>query len=373
MAGAQAQVLSAAQLSLWTRTNGLSLTDVEKALWENRTLVKSWCMRGSLHLIPSDDFAIFVRGCARREARAADWFARAGIPMNSVNRFVEAVPGVLDQPLTRKEIAERVGEALHVKRKGKAGRGWGGASDAEGFALGRHVLSVQWIVYSACMRGLACFGPMRGNEATFVRPDRWIPNWHDVLQAEAERELLRRYLRAHGPATVADFAMWTYMKAADARQVWGSLEDELSPVRIGDRVGWLLRSDVASLADAGLETRCVRLLPSFDSLLLGLKDKSHLVDATHYKRVYRPQGWLSPVMLVDGRIAGVWSSLRKDPTLSIRVEAFRPLTREVRRRTEDEARDLGRFLGTGDVRVLFATSRGPVRTRAATEPKRRRR
>ena len=61
MAGAQAQVLSAAQISLWARTGGLSVDDVEKALWQDRTLVKSWCIRGALHLIPSRDFAVFVQ------------------------------------------------------------------------------------------------------------------------------------------------------------------------------------------------------------------------------------------------------------------------------------------------------------------------
>src|SRR5688572_18557525 len=107
MAGAQAQVLSAAQMSLWARTADVAVADIEKALWQDRTLLKAWCMRGSLHLIPSDDFAVFVRGCARREARSADWFRRARIPMEPVNRIIEAVPSLLDEPLTRKEIGER--------------------------------------------------------------------------------------------------------------------------------------------------------------------------------------------------------------------------------------------------------------------------
>jgi Winged helix DNA-binding domain len=308
-------------------------------------------------VIPSTDYTVFVRGCARREARSADWFAKAGIPMGPVNRVINAVPDVLDQPLTRREIAARVSEALHLRMKGRAGRGWGGVSDAEGFVLGRHVLSVQWMIYSACMRGLACFGPMRGNETTFVRPDRWLPTWRDLSQAEAERELLRRYLRAHGPATVADFAMWTYMKAADARQVWASIEDELSPLRVRDRVGWLLRSDLPSLEDARLETRSVRLLPSFDSLLLGLKDKSHLVDAEHYKRVYRPQGWLSPVVLVDGRVAGIWSHEVKGRTLSVRIEAFRTWRRDVLSQIRDEVDDLGLFFDASEAQLRLARRR----------------
>src|SRR5919198_1099014 len=212
VAGVQAQILSASKIALWARTEGLRVEDVERALWEDRTLAKTWCMRGSLHLIPSRDFAVFVRGCARREARSTGWLARAGIPLARVERILAAIPDVLDKPLTRGELAVRIAESLKIKMKRRTGGGWGKSTESEGFAMGRAVLSVQGVVFLACMRGLACFGPMQGNETTFVRPDRWLPGWHDLPQDQAEEELLRRYLRAHGPASVADFAQWTYLK-----------------------------------------------------------------------------------------------------------------------------------------------------------------
>lgn len=358
MAGAQAQVLSAAQMSLWARTRGIRREDVDRALWGDRTIVKAWCMRGSLHLIPSIDFATFVRGSARREARSLAWLEREGLPIDPINRIVEAIPQVLDRPRTRKEIAERMSDAFRVERKRKAGRGWGGPSDADGFVVGRSVLSVSWIIYVACMRALACFGPMRGNETTFVRPDRWLPDWRDRPQEESEVELLRRYLRAHGPATVADFALWAYLKAADAREIWARLEDKLSPVTVDGRLGWMLREDLAALQRADLDSPNVRLLPFFDSFLLGLKDKGHLIDAAHYKRVYRPQGWLAPVVLVDGRVVGVWGHERRGRILSVDVEGFRPLSSTVRARIEGEADDLGRFLGVEEVRPRFRVARG---------------
>lgn len=362
MVGAQAQVMSAAFMSLWTRTRDVRVDDVEKALWRDRTLAKVWCMRGSLHIVPSEEFAVFVRGCGRREARMADYLARAGIPMEPINRIVSAIPTVLDHPLTRKELAERLSDHFKITRKQKAGRGWGGASDAEGFEVGGEILSVPWLVSVACMRGLACFGPMRGNEATFVRPDRWLPDWRDRAPEEAETELLRRYLRANGPATVNDFALWTYLKAADAREIWGRLEKELVPVKVDGRPEWLLREDLSSIERADLERPSVRLLPFFDSFLLALKDKKHLVDAAHYKRVYRPQGWLSPVVLVDGRIAGIWSHERKGQRLSVRVEAFRPFGSDVQRRVRAEVADLGRFLRAEEVKLRFIGSTRKARS-----------
>jgi len=354
MAGAQAQVLSAAQMSLWARTRDLRAADVDAALSEYRTLVKSWCIRGALHIIPSRDFAVFLRGGARREARSTAWLIRAGIPVDAVDRLVGATRDSLDRPLTRAEIAERVSASLGIKTVAKSGRGWGGPSNATGFRIDRTTLSVDGIVFLTCLRGFACFGPPRGAETTFVRPEDWIPEWHDMPVEVAELELLRRYLRAHGPATVRDFALWTYMTAADARDVWSRLEAELSPVDVRGRAGWVLRDDLPELERAKLDGPVVRLLPSFDSLLLGLKDKSHLVDATHYKRVYRPQGWLSPVVLVDGRIEGVWSHERKGRRLAVRVQPFHTMLAKIRAQVRVEADDLARFLDIPNASVRFS-------------------
>src|SRR3989442_9220561 len=116
MAGAQAQVLSAAQISLWARTRGLSADDVENALWRDRTLVKSWCIRGALHLIPSRDFAVFVRGGDRRNARSTAWLVRARMPIEGVDPLVEAIRDGLDRPLTRGGIAERITASLRINR-----------------------------------------------------------------------------------------------------------------------------------------------------------------------------------------------------------------------------------------------------------------
>ncbi len=354
MAGAQAQVLSAAQTSLWARTRGLRLEDVNAALTKERTLVKTWCIRGALHIIPSKDFGVFVRGSMRRDARSTAWMRRKGIPIDAVDRLVGAMRDVLDRPLTRMEIAERIRDKLGIKIATKSGRGWGGPSNATGFQIGGTTLSLDGIVFLAGQRGLACFGPARGAEATFVRPGDWLPNFADVPAEKAELELLRRYLRAHGPATVRDYARWTYMTAADARDVWRRLEPEMAALEVAGRVGWVLRDDLATLRRAKLDGPVVRLLPFFDSLLLGHVDKGHLVDAAHYKRVYRPQGWLAAVVLVDGRVAGVWSHERKGARLSVRVTPFRAMARATRALVREEADDLGRFLGTAAVSTRFS-------------------
>jgi hypothetical protein len=117
----------------------------------------------------------------------------------------------------------------------------------------------------------------------------------------------------------------------------------MAGVAVEGRGAWALRADLPVLRTAKRAGPTVRLLPSFDSFLLAHKDKGHLVDAAHYKRVYRKAGWLSPVLLVDGRLAGTWSYERKGERLRMNVDSFARFSRAVREGIEAEAEDVARF------------------------------
>src|SRR3989442_13122250 len=114
MGGAQAQLLSAAQISLWARTRGLRLANIEEALWRDRTVVKSWGIRGTLHLIPSRGFAVFLRGSARRAARGIAWMARAKVPTGWVDRPIDPMRKALDPPRTSAEVSGRFGPPIAI-------------------------------------------------------------------------------------------------------------------------------------------------------------------------------------------------------------------------------------------------------------------
>src|SRR5437773_9896914 len=108
MAGAQAQVMSAAQMSLLARTRGLRRSDVEKALWHDRTLAKVWCMRGTVHLVPSNDYTVFVRGCAGRADRDPRGMVRRGRSIEAIEGQLKHIGESWDRPLTRTELAARL-------------------------------------------------------------------------------------------------------------------------------------------------------------------------------------------------------------------------------------------------------------------------
>jgi hypothetical protein len=350
MTGAQAQLQSAAQLSLRARVRDLRVAQIDAALSE-RSLVKAACMRRTLFLVPAEHLAVFVRGSARRAEKEVRWTLGKGVPARVVDAAIAAALEALDQPLTRPEIAERACRALGVQPQAVQGGGWGSRRQLAAVPVGDLIFPVVDLLHMAGARGVVCYGPNHGSEPTFVRADAWIPGWKDVPQEQAEGLLLRRYLRAYGPSTALDFALWAGITLRDAREIWAREQAAIARV---DVEGWpaeVLREDLEVLDQAGFDPPQVRLLPYFDVFLLGHKQRDHLMASEHQPKVYRPQGWIAPVVLVEGRAAGVWESARQGDRLSLMVAAFEPLPAWAAEGVRGEARDLARFLGAGKVDV----------------------
>ena len=331
--GVQAQLMSAAELALWARVEGLTREDVARALWSERSLVKAWCMRGASHLLVTADLPIYVGGLLRHGLkRQREWIAKYGVSEYEMDAMVGAVVKSLgDEVLTRKELAKRVVARLGPNVKRWVEHSWGG------------------IVKQACLQGLVVFGPNIGREITFVRRDKWLPQVKDLPVKEAEAMLLRRYLHGYGPAGLADFAAWAGMTLSDAIPIQERVSREIVEVKIAGQTGLVLRKDLEILRKTAVYENdgiSVRLLPSFDCYMLGHQSKSLIVDQIYYKRVYRKAGWLSPVVLVNGRAEGVWSFKKKGKQLQITIEPFYEISKNVRTRVEEEASSLARFYNT---------------------------
>jgi len=328
-AGIQAQVMSAADLSIWTRRRQTTRAEIQKALWETRDIVRTSAMRLTLHLIPARDLAIYIAAVKPAALRRLQyWQARMGAKPHHVRAMVDAVADSLtDEPRTQQEL-------IAVAKK-KASRG-----------LATWLKHVGIPVRPAVIEGRIVYGPPRGAEATFVRADAWLGPQTAVGLEEARVELLRRFLGAFGPATPHDFAKWSGMNTSDARRVFESARGALAAVSVEGATGWVLGDDVRELMRSELNPDAVTLLGAFDSFLLAHATKEHLVDARFYKRVYRPQGWISPVVLRGGTIIGVWFPESAGQRTTLGVELFGRATPEVRRAIEREAEAMSAFLGT---------------------------
>jgi hypothetical protein len=350
--------MTAAQLALRVRVHGLTIEDVKRALWQDRSLARVWCMRGAVHLVPAEEFAVFVRGSStRQQGRITSWLERTGAPLDKVDHLLNAFAAAMDRPRTRADLADHIRSSLGWPIEKTGGRGWGNPADAPGFRLGRSVVTVPDIAWMASIRGLACFGPDEGHGTTFVRPDAWLPRFCDLSVENAEDELLRRYLRAFGPATVSDFAAWSILALRRARQIWDRAKRAMSPVVLNGQITWVLRDDLPALKRSKLSRPTVRLLPYFDSFLMGHKSRDHLVDTAHYKQIYRPAGWVYPALLLDGRITGDWSYKRANRHLQIAVRPYAPISEQTKDLVLREADDVARFLDMPEARVQFARAR----------------
>ncbi len=354
MAGAQAQVLLAGQMSIWPRVKGARLQDVDSALWKDHSLVRAWGMRGTMFLLPSDELSIFVRGSARRAAYNLRWAIRHAGSKQDADKLLDRVAGILEEPRTRTDLAQMLTESHGYKMKAKAAGGWGDKRKLPHVKVGALMVSMGFLLHIIRARDVICSGPNKGTDATYVRADKWIHNWKDISQEEAERELLVKYLRAHGPATVNDFALWEGLYIADAKDIWSKKANDIVDVDVEGTEAGILESDLNDLEKAELDEPVVRLVPYFDSFLLGHKSHRNIVDEKNRKKIYRAQGWVSPVLLVDGRAQGVWSHVQKNNDLEVRVSPFSKLSVQVSQQARKEAADLGRFLGCENVKTTIA-------------------
>ena len=353
MGGAQAQVLSAAQLSIWTRVKTSSIQQLDAAIWKERTLVRAWGMRRTMFLFPSEELAVYVRGTYRRSAYNLSWAQKQVSSRHALDRLLDDAMEILSQPRTRNDIA-RMLNSQGYRVKSRAGGGWGNKRAVPWVEVGGTFLPVGFLLHLIGARDAICSGPNVGNESTFVRADRWVPDWKDVPVEEAESELLIKYLTAFGPATLTDFALWAGMYIRDAKEIWALQSGNMTQVEVDGRAAWILSSDLLELEEAEIEEPGVRLLPFFDSFLLGHKSHRNIVDERNHKRVYRAQGWISPVVLIDGRAQGVWSHLQHKHDLEVRVTPFIKLRSRVSSQIREQAHDLGRFLGCSNMKTMIS-------------------
>ncbi|HYR80939.1 MAG TPA: winged helix DNA-binding domain-containing protein [Thermoplasmata archaeon] len=343
--GVQAQVSAMARIALWARLRDLTVDDVEQALLRKRTIVKTWSMRGALHLLPSNELLLYLRGLMpTRLPREQRWIQGAGLKEEETTAMI--IEALKEGPVTRAQLVSLLAKELGTKTKDWFDGGWGRET------LGSNT---SWqLVRPAVMRGLVCFGPSHGQEITFTRVDEWLREPLSMPSEEkAEDALVRRHLHAFGPADAKDLWSWSGVYVRRIRVILDRLRDELVEVDMGRRRGFLLRKDLPDLEKASSEPGIVRLLPSFDPFLLGHRDRDYLVDRAHYKQVYKDQGWLAPIVLVDGRVAGTWSYRRHPRKLAVEVTMFATFKKETRAKAKEEAYDLARFLGAPDMAIRF--------------------
>ena len=311
----QAQDIAAAPLALRARARGLTAADVTAAR-EDRSIVRAWGPRGTLHLIAADDLAwlIAIVGPAGTDGamRRLKQEGVAGTSEELVRIAERALAG--QGPLTKAQLGDRLA-ALGCPAKGQG---------------------IVYMAFLAAARGTVVLGPDRANRPTYVYTADWLGR---ELRPEADRdkalrELARRYLRAHAPAGPEDLAAWAGLPLRDTRTPWAAIADELTEVDHGGRPLWRPRLSAPRPARVA-----VALLPAFDEYLLGWRDRALVLDGAHSRKILPGGGILHPSVMADGRLVGRWRPTREGPIAVDLFDADNAVDKAtLRAETEDIAR-----------------------------------
>jgi winged helix DNA-binding protein len=338
--GLHAQLQSSAELSLWARIDGIDRDAVHEALWEHRTLVKLWATRGTLHLLPSAELGMWLSALGTYTNRGMTGHPEIDVLADAVGRALEG------RVLTREELALEVEQITGSQSLGEWVR----------FSWGSYLKP-------ASFRGRLCFAPSDEGRVRFTTPATWVPGGIDMPDSvDALREVSRRFLATYAPLTAEDLALWWGVGPARGRKMLAALGGEAVEVDVQGRRVWMLARDVRAMTRAR-SRNTARLLPAFDPWVVAAsRGAVALLDPRHKARVYRAQGWMSPVVLVNGRMVGVWRQARKGRRLQVEIEPFGRLPAWARTQLEAETERLAEFLD-GELELRL----GPLVSRSGAE------
>lgn len=321
----QAQDVPSAALGLRARARGLTAEAVVRASDVERSVVRNWFMRGTLHLVAATDVRwltellgpLFLRLSARR-------YRELGLDADDLAMGEAVIVSALaaDGPLSRAALTVRLAAA---------------GLDARG-QVPIH------LIRRCALLGHVCHGPTLDGVPTFVLSDGWLPpaDGAGSPAGPAVTELASRYLDAHGPASVADFTTWSGLPVGQTRTAWREL------VERGDLVECEVTGDLAAVPaaradEAPTSAGDVRLLPAYDDYLVGWRTRALSVAAPFDRQVWPGGGQIRSTVVVDGMVRATWS--RRDGGRAADLAPFEPLSAEVLAGVAAEEADMARFLG----------------------------
>ena len=311
MGAIQAQDYGQALWAIGSRTADARAAQVEQAVVDAQIL-RTWTMRGTIHVVPARDANWIIALCATRKIPASALrHKQLELDSRTFARSGDLFREHLQAPMSRPDIFAM------LQRHGIATDG----------QRGYHIL----VYHGQC--GLIVLGPMSGRQPTVVLHDAWVRDPVRLHPDEALREFARRYFLSHGPATIHDFARWTGLTLTDARRghesIRGLMQDNVA-------MDALQKSDVPPLL----------LLAGFDEYLLGYKDRSAVLPAAHAGKVVPGMNGMFKAMLVEhGEVTGVWSKTAKAKGVEVELAFFARSRRRLKAQIDVACERYATFLG----------------------------
>lgn len=286
--------------SVALRTKSRDRSDVHQAM-DAGEIVKSWPMRGTLHLTPSEDVGWMLDLTSSRTIASA----------TSRRRQLGIDDALRHQA---RKIAVTALEGGHRLRRSDLLALWDDAGLLGVPQRGYHLL------FDLAQHGVLCFGPWSGGQQSIVLNDEWIRRPRRLERDEALGEWALRYFRSHGPASVRDFAWWTKLLMADVKTGLAVAQSALERIDV-DGVEYFMDPQTPDRTNAHrAAVRGTFLLPGFDEFVLGYQDRGAMLPAEFAARLVPGNNGMFLGSVVDnGEIVGTW---KRPGSVKATVEAI---------------------------------------------------
>ena len=341
------------ETALWDRVDGVTRSQLEEILSQEKTLLQAWSIRGVPLIFPTQDAGVFLSPlCA--QAGEEPWIYTRGLSgaldafqlsFDTLLPLAEQACACLEETVHSKEALDRrLAALLEPMLPPAILPAWRapsiyGRPDRQ--TMGE--AAVSFLLRPCAFRGKVVFGARLDGSPTFTAPARWLgrplPEHPD-----GERELVRRFLRCYGPTLPSALQSWLGCSPAQAKRLWRGIQGELVPAEVEGKRRWLLAADRERLLH-GEENDCIRLLGPHDPYL-DLRDRDMVLpDQRLQRQVWRTVGNPGAV-LHGGRVAGLWSARTQGDRLAVSVTLFEALTSVQRTQLEELVQGYAAFRGT---------------------------
>lgn len=352
--GVQNSPPGAWETALWNRVEGVTLPQLEQALYGEKTLLQAWSVRGVPLVFPTKDAGVFLTPLCAQPGEEPWIYTRGitgaldalGLDFDDLLPLVETACACLEGEtvLSKEALDRRLAGVIEPMLPPEVRPAWNAPSmygQPDRQTVGG--AAVSFLLRPCSFRGKVVFGAREGIYPTFTSPARWLgrslPNHPD-----GAGELVRRFLRCYGPTQVSDFQSWLGCSPRQAKRLWGGIEDELEPVELEGKRRWVLAEDL-NLLSQGEEGEQLLLLGSHDPYL-DLRDRELILpDKARQRQVWKTVGNPGAVLLW-GRVIGLWTVRTRGDKLDAAVTLFEPLSPAQRSRLEELAQGYAAFRGS---------------------------